>query len=217
MRIQTLMASSALVMLAACGGSNTQATEPAPEPEFAPVPELEVSAPLADTAIAARADALADAYGDDVESGSFTAAADIPAGGGAAMSGVIAIHEPGEAYDEIEEGAFGQIDIVADFGNNTLEGTASNFSFVSESGTLDFTGEMTLEADIDRSNAGFEGTIEGSLISPYDGADITADVAGNFLGDDAGAVFGTGEGTAVIDQGEDGIDTDAVAITFAAD
>lgn len=217
MKFQTLMASSEIVMLAACGGSNTQATDPAPEPEFAPVPELDVSAPLADTAIAARADALADAYGDDVESGSFTAAADIPAGGGAAMTGVIAIHEPGVDYDEIEVGAFGQVDVVADFGNNSLTGTASNFFLTDGQGTGDLTGELTIDADIDRSNAGFAGTVEGSLSSPFDLLEVTAEVDGNFLGDDAGAVFGTGEGTIVIDAGETVPDNDAIAITFAAD
>ena len=186
MKFQTLMATSALVILAACGGSNTPTTDPAPEPEFDPVPTLEVSAPLTDAAIGARAQALNDTYGDDVASSTFTAAADMPAGGGAAMTGVIAIHEPGVAYDEIEEGVFGQIDIVADFGNNTLDGTASNFSFDNGETTTEFTGELTLDADIDRSAAGFAGTVEGTLISPFDQADFDINVAGNFLGDDRG-------------------------------
>lgn len=197
----SLICVASLTILTACGG--TSGSNSGVQPIVA-IP----FAALEDTAAE-----LTDKYGEDVLNSNFTSASNLPTSGSANFSGAIGIGAEEVATGGADAQLLGQINVNVDFSgsDNQIQGTASNFHLMSDGSALD--GELALDASIVDTTGQMDGNISGTL-TQHDPVDFNLGITGGFIGQDAGAIGGSGTGTAYSYDNEE---TFQVGVVFAAD
>lgn len=187
----TILAVSALALLTACGGSNAPVIAQITSLPYDGVEELAMS--------------LSDKYDDLLDSGEFAGADDLRANGTAGFAGVVAVGGSGVANGTSEAIVIGQISVLADFENDKLTGTASDFYDIEDESAIG--GSASLDADINTGTGMFAGTFEGAFEDTGgvdDDVPFSAYIEGGFAGANGEAVAGSGTGTITFPEDEGG-------------
>lgn len=179
MTFRTIICGLAALSVTACGGSGGS----------------DVSHDISVSALDARLDRLDDVFLDDV-----TPNANLPTTGSSSYSGVAVVATgDGDTTDFL---ALGAATMTADFGSQTITGSADNF-YQSDDPNADnpenFSGDaisgsltFSLQQDVVGEN-GYIGSAEGELLpTDLDAIDIDVPVGGVFAGDNAEAFLALG-------------------------
>lgn len=148
---------------------------------------------------------MSEKYDDLLDSGEFNGADDLRTGGSANFAGVVAVSSSGVANGTSEPLVIGQISVLADFENDKLTGTASNFYDIEDE--TEIGGSASLDADINTGTGMFAGTFEGAFEGTggvEDDVPFFADIEGGFAGANGEAVAGRGTGTITFPEDEGG-------------